>query len=124
VTEISVDNPFLAPVFYLETTTSTMLDARALAARGVRHGTVVVADVQEAGLGRIANRQWKAEKGQNLLFTLLLRYPDIASIPTALTLRTALALSQAIEHIVPAFKGSLRVKWPNDVMLPIDGAYR
>jgi BirA family biotin operon repressor/biotin-[acetyl-CoA-carboxylase] ligase len=124
MTEISIDNPFAAPVFYLETTVSTMIDARALAAQGARHGTVVVADLQEAGRGRVASRPWKAEKGQNLLFTLLLRYPDIASMPTALTLRVGLALSQAIEQLVPTLRGSLRVKWPNDVMLPINGAYR
>jgi BirA family biotin operon repressor/biotin-[acetyl-CoA-carboxylase] ligase len=124
MTEISIDNPFLAPVFYLESTASTMIDARAMASQGVRHGAVVVADLQEAGRGRGVSRQWKAEKGQSLLFTLLLRYPDIVSMPAALTLRAALALSQAIERLVPALRGSLRVKWPNDVMLPINGAYR
>jgi BirA family biotin operon repressor/biotin-[acetyl-CoA-carboxylase] ligase len=124
MTEISLANPFAAPVFYLETTLSVMLDARDLAAQDAPHGTVVVADFQEAGRGRVANRPWKAEKGQNLLFALLLRYPDIASIPPALTLRAALALSQAVERLAPALRGRLRVKWPNDVMLPIGGAYR
>jgi BirA family biotin operon repressor/biotin-[acetyl-CoA-carboxylase] ligase len=124
MTEISLNNPFAAPVFYLETTVSVMLDARDLAAQDASHGTVVVADFQEAGRGRVANRPWKAEKGQNLLFALLLHYPDIASIPPALTLRAALALSQAVEHIAPALRGRLRVKWPNDVMLPVGDAYR
>lgn len=124
MTEISLDNPFSAPVFYLETTLSSMLDARTLAAQGAPHGTVVVADFQEAGRGRGASRPWKAEKGQSLLFTLLLRYPGAASIPPALTLRTGLALSQAIEHIAPALRDRLRVKWPNDVMLPAGDAYR
>jgi BirA family biotin operon repressor/biotin-[acetyl-CoA-carboxylase] ligase len=124
VKELALDNPFSAPVFYLDTTASTMLDAKDLAARGERHGAVVVADVQEAGRGRGENRLWKAEKGKNLLFTLLLRYPGIASMPPALTLRAGLALSLAIERIAPTLKGSLRVKWPNDVMLPVGGAYR
>jgi BirA family biotin operon repressor/biotin-[acetyl-CoA-carboxylase] ligase len=124
MTEIPLDNPFSAPVFFLETTLSSMLDARTLAARGARHGTVVVADFQEAGRGRVANRSWQAGKGQNLLFTLLLRYPGVAAMPQALTLRIALALLQAIEHSAPALRGSLRVKWPNDVMLPVNGAYR
>jgi BirA family biotin operon repressor/biotin-[acetyl-CoA-carboxylase] ligase len=83
-----------------------------------------MADLQEAGRGRVASRPWKAEKGQNLLFTLLLRYPDIASMPPALTLRTGLALAQAVERLAPALAGSLRVKWPNDVLLPVGGAYR
>ena len=124
MTELSLNNPFSAPVFYLETTASVMLDLRALAEQGASHGTVVLADFQKAGRGRGADRPWKAEKGQNLLFALLLRYSGIVSIPLALTLRTALALLRAIEHTLPALKGALRVKWPNDVMLPVDGAYR
>ena len=115
---IPLTNPFAAPVFYGETTLSTMPDARTLAAQGQPHGSVVMADVQEAGRGRIPNRPWKAEGGQNLLFTILLRYPGILSIPAALTLRTGLALSLAIEDFAPALQGRLRVKWPNDVMIP------
>ena len=124
MTAISLDNPFSAPVLYLETTRSVMLDIRTLAARGSPRGTVVAADFQEAGRGRGANRQWKAEKGQNLLFALLLRYPGAASIPPALTLRAGLALSQAVEHLAPALRGRLRVKWPNDVMIPTGDAHR
>jgi BirA family biotin operon repressor/biotin-[acetyl-CoA-carboxylase] ligase len=124
MTKISLDNPFEAPVFFLETTSSVMLDIRTLAGRGEPHGTVILTDVQEAGRGRIESRPWKAEKGRNLLLALLLRYPGAAFMPPALTLRTALALLRAIEDIVPALRGSLRVKWPNDVMLPVDGAYR
>jgi BirA family biotin operon repressor/biotin-[acetyl-CoA-carboxylase] ligase len=124
MTKIPLDNPFAAPVFFLETTSSVMLDIRALAGRGEPHGTVVLADVQEAGRGRVKNRPWKAEKGKNLLMALLLRYPGATSMPPALTLRTALALLRAVEAIAPALRGRLRVKWPNDVMLPVGGAYR
>jgi BirA family biotin operon repressor/biotin-[acetyl-CoA-carboxylase] ligase len=76
-----------------------------------------MADVQEAGRGRIATRPWKSEKGKNLLFTILLRYPGIAAIPPALTLRTGLALALAIEDVAPALQGRLLVTWPNDVMI-------
>ncbi|MDR1249843.1 MAG: biotin--[acetyl-CoA-carboxylase] ligase [Treponema sp.] len=121
---ISLKNPFSAPVFYRETTVSAMLDIKDLAAQGTPHGSVAATDFQEAGRGRGANRSWQAERGQNLLFALLLRYPGAASLPQAITLRTALALCRAIERIAPALKDSLRVKWPNDVMLPLDGSYR
>ncbi|GHV79523.1 hypothetical protein AGMMS49944_13140 [Spirochaetia bacterium] len=120
--KIPLNNPFSAPVFHLETTGSTMLDARNLASLNEPHGSVVVADVQEAGRGRIANRPWKSEKGKNLLFTILLRYPGIAAIPPALTLRTGLALALAIEDFAPALQGRLQVKWPNDVMIPLPKA--
>jgi BirA family biotin operon repressor/biotin-[acetyl-CoA-carboxylase] ligase len=121
MTKIPLDNPFAAPVFHLESTASTMLDARALAGRGEPHGSVAVAEAQEAGRGRVARRQWLADRGRNLLFTVLLRYPGIAAMPPALSLRAGLALSLAIEDFAPALQGRLRAKWPNDVMLPIPG---
>jgi BirA family biotin operon repressor/biotin-[acetyl-CoA-carboxylase] ligase len=93
-----------------------MDESRILAARGEPHGTVVIADYQEAGRGRIG-RSWKADRGKNLFFTILLRYPDISAIPQALTLRTGLAVSLAIEDFAPALNDAVRVKWPNDIMI-------
>jgi BirA family biotin operon repressor/biotin-[acetyl-CoA-carboxylase] ligase len=98
-----------------------MLDARTLAARGEPHGSVVVAGVQDAGRGRTADRVWKAEKDQSLLFTILLRYPGETSFPPGITLRTGLALSLAIEDFASPLKGLVQVKWPNDVMIPLPG---
>jgi BirA family biotin operon repressor/biotin-[acetyl-CoA-carboxylase] ligase len=93
-----------------------MDESRRLAARGEPHGTVVVADYQEAGRGR-SGRSWKADPGKNLFFTVLLRYPDISSFPLALTLRTGLAVSLAIEGFAPVLSGAVLVKWPNDIMI-------
>jgi BirA family biotin operon repressor/biotin-[acetyl-CoA-carboxylase] ligase len=109
-------NPWKAPVRYYDTVTSTMDECRALASRGEPHGAVAVADYQEAGRGR-RGRVWEADRGKNLFFTVLLRYPDIPSIPRALTLRTGLAVSLAIEDFAPALKDAVRVKWPNDIMI-------
>jgi BirA family biotin operon repressor/biotin-[acetyl-CoA-carboxylase] ligase len=93
-----------------------MDESRVRAARGAPHGTVVAADYQEAGRGR-AGRPWKAERGKNLFFTVLLRYQDISSFPQALTLRTGLAVSLAIEDYAPLLSGAVLVKWPNDIMI-------
>jgi BirA family biotin operon repressor/biotin-[acetyl-CoA-carboxylase] ligase len=112
----AVLNPFGAPIYYHETLSSTMDESRILSARGEPHGTVVVADYQEAGRGRIG-RPWKADRGKNLFFTILLRYPAISSIPQALTLRTGLALSLAIEDFAPELRDAVKVKWPNDIMI-------
>jgi len=113
---LNINNPFNAPVFHAETVSSTSDVSRNLAAEGKPHGTVITADFQEAGRGR-ANRPWTAEQGKNLLFTVLLRYGEPSSIPPALTLRTGLAVSLAIEDLVPSLSGSIMVKWPNDVMM-------
>lgn len=113
---LPVLNPWNVPLYYHETLSSTMDESRVRAARGAPHGTVVIADYQETGRGR-AGRPWKAERGKNLFFTVLLRYPDISSFPEALTLRTGLTVSLAIEDYAPVLSGAVLVKWPNDVMV-------
>jgi len=91
--------------------------SRELASRGAAHGTVIMADFQEAGRGRIRDRIWEMEKGVNLAFTVLLRYSCIEDIPAAITLRTGLAVSLAIEDYSPSLKGQIKVKWPNDLLI-------
>jgi BirA family biotin operon repressor/biotin-[acetyl-CoA-carboxylase] ligase len=114
--EKSIRNPFGAPVYYKEVVSSTMEESRMLAARGEEHGTVIAADFQEHGRGR-AGRPWLAVQGQNLFFTILLRFADFKAIPGVITLRTGLAVSLAIEDFVPPLRGQVKVKWPNDIML-------
>ena len=113
---LPLKNPFGAPVYHEEIVSSTFDIARTLAKRGEAHGTVICADFQEAGRGRLA-RSWAADRGKNLLFTILLSYGNISSMPHALTLRTGLAVSLAVEDFAPALTGLVKVKWPNDVMI-------
>jgi BirA family biotin operon repressor/biotin-[acetyl-CoA-carboxylase] ligase len=94
-----------------------MDEARLLSARGEAHGAVIAAGFQEAGRGRGLNRAWCAGRGENLLFTVLLRYPGFDAVPGALTLRAGLAVSLAVEDFAPELKGRVLVKWPNDLML-------
>ncbi len=76
-------------------------------------GTVVVADSQTSGRGRL-NRNWLSPPGMGLYFSVLLR-PDLAAedLPK-ITLSAGLAICKAIETeygIVP------QIKWPNDLLL-------
>jgi BirA family biotin operon repressor/biotin-[acetyl-CoA-carboxylase] ligase len=114
---LDIANPFGAPVFHEETVSSTMDLSRKLEAEGKPSGTVIAADFQEAGRGRIRRRSWNMERGKNLAFTILLRYPGVQAIPRALTLRTGLAVCLAIEDFIPALKNRTLIKWPNDVMI-------
>jgi BirA family biotin operon repressor/biotin-[acetyl-CoA-carboxylase] ligase len=114
---LKVCNPFNAPVYHEETVTSTMDISRKFASEGAAHGSVIIADFQEAGRGRGLERVWEMERGNNLSFTILLRYPRIEDIPLALTLRTGLAVSLAIEEAVPSLKNKVKVKWPNDIII-------
>lgn len=121
--KLEVHNPFGSVIYHEENVTSTMDISRALAAEsadepgGAAHGTVITADFQEAGRGRIRDRRWEIDRGLNLLFTVLLRYPRIEDIPAALTLRAGLAVSLAIEDFAPSLKGAVKVKWPNDIII-------
>jgi BirA family biotin operon repressor/biotin-[acetyl-CoA-carboxylase] ligase len=115
--ELTIHNPFGAPVYHADTVDSTMNVSRTLAQQGKPHGTVISADFQEEGRGRIKGRVWETEKGANLAFTILLRFPDIEHIPQALTLRTGLAVSLAIEDFAPVLSGRVKIKWPNDILI-------
>ena len=114
---LSLYNPFNAPVYHEDTVDSTMEVSRALARNGEPHGAVIAADFQSAGRGRLRGRAWQMDRGVNLAFTVLLCFPGIESIPAALTLRTGLAVSLAIEDFAPALAGNVFIKWPNDVLI-------
>jgi len=117
MTSLDINNPFGAPVYYLETVESTMDVSRELAERGEPHGTVITAGFQRKGRGRLSGRIWLTEKNENLLFTILLRYLRIEEIPAAITLRTGIAVSHAVENYAVQTKGTVTVKWPNDIMI-------
>jgi BirA family biotin operon repressor/biotin-[acetyl-CoA-carboxylase] ligase len=114
---VNTTNPFKAPVYYEEEVSSTMDIARRLAKKGAPHGSVIAADFQQAGRGRIKDRQWKTDKGKNLIFTIILRFADYSAMPKALTLKAGLAVSFGIEDFAPALKGDIMIKWPNDIMI-------
>jgi BirA family biotin operon repressor/biotin-[acetyl-CoA-carboxylase] ligase len=104
---------FGSKVFFFETIDSTNTFSKSLSQEKAPHGTVIVADEQTAGRGRL-QRNWSSVKGENLLFSLIL-YPDfdhekISLLPFA----GALAVSDAIDSITGL---SATCKWPNDVLL-------
>lgn len=123
---IPIRNPFAGAVTYLTSTTeSTQRDARRLAeARnlpGARFppGSVIAAEAQTAGRGRVPGRKWQSEAGKNLLFTVFLDAGS-ASLP-GLPIRIGGALCSAAslyaEKTGSSFAGQPKLKWPNDLML-------
>ena len=117
VKKIEVSNPFCSPVFYEEIVDSTMNVSRKLALEGLEHGSVIMADFQKAGRGRVSGRKWEMQKNCGLSFTVLLRFLDAEHIPSSLTLRTGLALCTAIEEHIPSLKDKIKIKWPNDIII-------
>src|SRR5512143_704887 len=97
-------------VVCLAVTDSTNRVAMEMAENGAKHGTVVVADAQTAGRGRMG-RRWVSPAGKNLYVSLLLR-PSVPTVDAPqLALVAGIALADAVEEVgVPAF-----LKWPNDL---------
>ena len=89
-------------------TPSTMDLARAAAAEGAPHGTLILAETQTAGRGR-RGRGFFSPPGGSLYFTLILRpsREQYARLPLAVPL----AVCRACAH-----EGAdARIKWPNDI---------
>lgn len=100
-------------IYFYRETDSTNTRARSLAEDGAGHGTVVVAEIQNAGRGR-RGRQWTSPEGAGVWFTILLK-PDIRPDDAAmLTLVAAMAVARGIERTAGKRP---QIKWPNDVVL-------
>lgn len=100
-------------VHFRASTESTNDDALALGRAGAPSGTLVVAEAQSRGRGRLG-RGWLSPPGVGLYCSLLLRPRlDPAELPK-LTLATGLAASRAVEAVttLPPL-----LKWPNDLWL-------
>jgi BirA family biotin operon repressor/biotin-[acetyl-CoA-carboxylase] ligase len=98
-------------IFHFLRTDSTNIQAKTLAAKGVSEGTLVVAEYQEKGKGRL-QRLWQSPAGKNLLFSLILRPdwpPQQAFYGTVLA---SVSLCRAIEEIAGI---EVKIKWPNDL---------
>jgi BirA family biotin operon repressor/biotin-[acetyl-CoA-carboxylase] ligase len=92
------------PRLHLRATDSTNDRAKALAAGGAPHGTLVTAGEQHAGRGR-QGRTWSAPAGRALLMSLVLR-----EWPAILPLTAAVAVADVCGE-------QATIKWPNDVLL-------
>ena len=104
---------FAANMVCRDSVDSTNTLAKALAGQGAPEGTVVVAEEQRAGRGRLG-RGWVSPPRANLLFSLLLRPPLEPDDVFVLTMVLALAGIDAIET---ASHLSCSIKWPNDLYL-------
>jgi BirA family biotin operon repressor/biotin-[acetyl-CoA-carboxylase] ligase len=94
------------------TTGSTNADLIAAARAGAVDRTVLIADHQTAGRGRIG-RTWEAPPGTNLLLSILFRSVPSAG-PQRLTQQVAVAAARAAEQLSDVHPV---LKWPNDLLV-------
>jgi len=90
--------------------------AKQLGAEGAPEATLVIADEQTAGRGRLG-RAWWSPAGTVIAMSLLLR-PTFPPLRThRLTMLAGLAAAEAIEQVTGLRVG---LKWPNDVVIEKD----
>lgn len=99
---------------------STMIEARRLAEEGALHRTIVGADRQMIGRGRLS-RSWDSSEG-GLYFSLILRPKAPLESAHRYTFLCSLAAAQLIEAALPSSQAGAHrykagVKWPNDVLV-------
>jgi BirA family biotin operon repressor/biotin-[acetyl-CoA-carboxylase] ligase len=92
---------------------STNTRALELARAGAPEGTLVLAEGQTQGRGRLG-RRWHAPPGSSLLMSLLLRPPLLLRQAPRATMICSLAAVEAIGQVCGLVA---RVKWPNDIVL-------
>ncbi|WP_295743091.1 biotin--[acetyl-CoA-carboxylase] ligase [uncultured Oscillibacter sp.] len=92
---------------------STNIRAKQLALEGAPDGTVVTADCQSAGRGRM-DRSFQSPKGKGVYLTVLLRphLPPERLLPV--TAMAGVAVCDAVEELCGVRPG---LKWPNDPVL-------
>jgi BirA family biotin operon repressor/biotin-[acetyl-CoA-carboxylase] ligase len=93
---------------------STNRVAERLAAQGAPEGTLVVADRQTAGRGRLG-RSFASPPGGGLYLSLLLRPPCPIERLHEHVFAAAVAVADAVQARLPAL--DVQIKWPNDVLL-------
>jgi len=97
-------------VIYYPSLTSTMEVAKQEAEKGAAEGTVIIADEQTAGKGRL-KRVWLSPKG-SIALSIILR-PSVVYLPFLI-----MVSSLAVAHSIEAVTGlKSQLKWPNDVLV-------
>src|SRR3989441_10467797 len=99
-------------IYYFDTIDSTQSFALRLASKPYENGSIVIAERQTRGKGRL-NRRWISPKG-GIWLSILLKPDFEVSQVSLFPILSSLALAKAIENVL---KLKPRLKWPNDVTL-------
>lgn len=103
------------PVHIYDTLDSTNRQAQKLAMDGAPHGTLVIAESQTEGRGRLG-RTFFSPKGSGIYMSVIIKPTFDMSESVLITAATSVAVAKAIEEVCGV---SSDIKWVNDIY--IDG---
>ncbi|MBM3249682.1 MAG: biotin--[acetyl-CoA-carboxylase] ligase [Candidatus Omnitrophica bacterium] len=98
---------------YFDTATSTMEIAMDLGLKGAPAGSVVIAESQTKGKGRLG-RIWFSPKYKGIYLSLILRPTLLPSEASIFTLLSAVSICEALKNFAAI---DAQIKWPNDIFL-------
>jgi BirA family biotin operon repressor/biotin-[acetyl-CoA-carboxylase] ligase len=118
---LDVARPFVSRQEHFAVVGSTSDVVRGFLAAGEPEVCVAIADEQSAGRGR-QGRSWWAPAGRALLLSLGFRPTWLVPERSwQLGATAALAMADAAEHVAGLAAGTIRLKWPNDLVVEADG---
>ncbi len=100
-------------LFRFDEIDSTNNYAKKMANEGCPHGTVIVAERQTLGRGRVG-RQWQSDNSSGLWFSIVVR-PDLE--PERIQIITLAAAIAVVEGLREELEINCGIKWPNDIIL-------
>ncbi|QZY54705.1 biotin--[acetyl-CoA-carboxylase] ligase [Crassaminicella profunda] len=100
-------------IHHFESIDSTNTLAKKMAAEGAPEGTVIIAEEQTGGRGRLG-RTWESPKGTGIWMSIILRPNIVPTEATKITQITAAAVAMGLRSIIGDDVG---IKWPNDIII-------
>lgn len=100
-------------IVHKQTTSSTQHVAHQKVREDGGHGTVIVADKQTKGKGRM-NRKWHSSHHQGVWMSIILKPVLAPQLAPQLTLLTATVLADVISA---SSQLKPQIKWPNDILI-------
>ena len=113
LTHLSPSHPWRDHILWLPSIGSTNTHAKELAAGGAPNGTVLIADSQTAGRGRMG-RSFQSPPGAGIYMSVILRPNCRPTELMHLTCAAAVALCDAVETALGFRPG---IKWINDLVV-------
>ena len=100
-------------IYYFESLGSTMDTALQFGIKGEAEGTIVLAEAQTKGRGRLG-RQWVSPKYKGIYASIILRPKISPQAAPILTLLSAVSICEAIKEVTQI---EAQIKWPNDILI-------
>lgn len=98
---------------YFRSIPTTQTIAHQWAKAGAKEGSIVIAEEQTAGKGRLG-KQWLSPSYQGIWMSLILRPPILVHEASQITMLTSLAINRAIWMYT---RLPIQIKWPNDLLI-------